>query len=194
MPLPILMFDQDALSPRFGYVFHRRWVQPYESVVGLLWKFARMNLLTGASLVTHLRTEPLDPYEGVGPAEVDVKAVARLLGVTQRSVRTGMDMVASASSTWLRYCPRCMSLGYHSVLHQRERHDRCPIHHLPLLTACSHCGRKSAWWFDAQLLDAPFRCRHCRRYYGLNSGLPRLCVSLTPERRIAVTRAALGVG
>ena len=91
MALPILMFDQDALSPRFGYVFHRRWVQPYESVVGILWKFARMNLLSGATLVTHLRAEPLDPYEGVGPAEVDLKAVARMLGVTQRSVRAGMD-------------------------------------------------------------------------------------------------------
>ena len=90
MALPILMFDQDALSPRFGYVFHRRWVQPYESVVSILWKFARMNLLSGATLVTHLRAEPLDPYEGVGLAEVDLKAVARLLGITQHSVRAGM--------------------------------------------------------------------------------------------------------
>ena len=77
MALPIMMFDQDTLSPRFGYVFHRRWVQPYESVVGLLWKFARMNLLSGATLVTHLRTEPLDPYEGIRPAGVGLK---RLLG------------------------------------------------------------------------------------------------------------------
>jgi hypothetical protein len=41
MSLPILTLEQNALSPRFGYVFHRRWLQPYESVVGILWKFAR---------------------------------------------------------------------------------------------------------------------------------------------------------
>jgi hypothetical protein len=192
MALPILMFDQEALSPRFGYVFQRRWVQPYESLVGILWKFARMNLLSGATLVTHLRTEPLDPYKGVGPAEVDLKAVARMLGVTQRSVRVGMATGALEPGRWLRYCPRCMSLGYHGVIHQRERHARCPIHHLPLLTACGHCGRKSAYWLDAQLLDAPFRCRHCRRYYGSKSGPPRPFTSLSRERRIAVTRAALG--
>ena len=126
MALPILMLDQDALSPRFGYVFHRRWVQPYESVVSILWKFARMNLLSGATLVAHLRAEPLDPYDGVGPAEVDFRAVARLLGITQHSVRAGMKTGASEPSTWLRYCPRCMSLDYHGVVHQRERHDRCP--------------------------------------------------------------------
>jgi len=193
MALPILMFDQGALSPRFGYVFHRRWVQPYESVVSILWKFARMNLLSGATLVTQLRAEPLDPYEGVGPEEVDLKAVARLLGVTQRSVRVGMHPVAKPS-TWLRYCPLCMSLGYHGVVHQEERHARCPIHRLPLLTACRDCGRRSAYWFDAQFLDAPFRCRHCRRYYGSQSGPPRPCTTLSRERRIAVTRAAPGAG
>ena len=166
----------------------------YESLVGILWKFARMNLLSGASLATLLRNEPLDPYKGIGPAEVDFKAVARLLGVTQRSVRVGMDTVALDSSAWLRYCPRCMSLGYHGVAHQRGRHDRCPIHRLPLFTACRHCDRRSAYWFDAQLLDAPFRCRHCRGYYGSVSGLPRRCALLTRERRIAVTRAALGAG
>jgi hypothetical protein len=183
-----------VLSPRFGYVFHRRWVQPYASVVGMLWKFARMNLLSGATLVTHLRDEPLDPYVGVGPAEVNSKAVARLLGIAQRSVRAGLDRFGSEPSTWLRYCPRCMSLGYHGIVHQRGRHERCPIHRRPVLTACRHCGRRSAYWLDAQLLNAPFRCRHCRRYYGSSSGTPRLCNALTRERRIAVTRAAIWVG
>ena len=54
MALPILTFDERVLSPRFGYVFHRRWLQPYESIVGLLWKFARLNRLAGHTVVMHL--------------------------------------------------------------------------------------------------------------------------------------------
>lgn len=195
MTLPILTLDERVLSPRFGYVFHRRWVQPYESVVGMLWKFARMNLLAGQSLVMQLSFDPVDPYDGLGPADIDVPAVARMLGVTQRSVRAGMTAMASDGCRFLRYCPRCMSLGYHSVVHQSEHHDRCPIHRVPLLAACRHCDEASDYRLDAQLLDAPFRCRHCRRHYSSSSAAPPLqCPALTRERRIAVTRAALGLG
>lgn len=193
MSLPILLVDQHALGPRFGYVFDRRWVQPYESVVGMLWKFARVNQLAGPALVAKLRSDPVDPYEGIAPWDIDVPAVARMLGVTQRSVRTGMVMTTLDGCRFLRYCPRCMSLGYHSVVHQRERHDRCPIHRVPLLAVCRHCGQASDYRLDAQLLDARFRCRHCRRYYSSKSAAPPMpCTVLTRERRIAVTRAAVG--
>jgi hypothetical protein len=159
----------------------------------MLWKFARMNLLTGHALVKQLSTDPVDPYDGLGPADLDVVAVARMLGVTQRSVCIGMAVMASNGCRFLRYCPRCMSLGYHSVVHQRERHDRCPIHRVPLLAACRHCGQASAYWLDAQLLDAPFRCRHCWRYYTSTSNAPPLpCTALSQERRTAITRAAMG--
>ena len=192
MSLPILILDQHALNPRFGYVIHRRWLQPYESVVGMLWKFARANRLAGHMLIKQLRSDPVDPYLGLRPADIEVPIVARLLGVTQRSVREGMDTAALDASRFLRYCPSCMSLGYHGVVHQRERYEQCPIHRLPLFATCRHCGEASAYRLDAQLLEAPFRCRHCRRTYGSN--LPPLlwCKALSRERRIAVMRAAIG--
>jgi hypothetical protein len=49
MSLPNLTLDHSALSPRLGYVFHWPWLQPYESVVGILWKFARMTEVRGRS-------------------------------------------------------------------------------------------------------------------------------------------------
>jgi hypothetical protein len=190
MSLPILTLEENALSPRLGYVFHRRWLQPYESVVGILWKFARMNLLPGASLVRQLCGDAVDPYEGMGMQDLDAKVVARLLDVPQRSIRAGLVSKSEGCNS-LRFCPLGMSLGYHGVVHQRERQARCPIHQQPLLVACLHCGRTSDYWLDAELLDAPFRCRHCRPHYGYRaSALP--CVPLTRRRRIAVTRAALG--
>lgn len=59
--LPILTFDERVLSPRFGYVFHRRWLDPYESVVGMLWKFVRMNRLAGHAVVTQICRQHVDP-------------------------------------------------------------------------------------------------------------------------------------
>ena len=190
--LPILTFDERVLSPRFGYVFQRRWLQPYESVVGMLWKFARMNGLPGHTVAAQLSPKDADPYEGFELAEVDVPRVARLLGVTQRSVRAGIGRAQVDCSPHLRFCPKCIGLGYHGRAQQLLRHARCPIHGKPLQAACRRCERPSPYRLDAQLLDAPFKCRHCRAPYALQStpAIPARWALATPERA-AITRASM---
>ena len=37
MTLLILTLEEHALDPRLGYVFQRSWLQPYESLVSMLW-------------------------------------------------------------------------------------------------------------------------------------------------------------
>ena len=190
--LPILLFDERVLSPRFGYVFHRRWLDPFESIVGMLWKFARMNRLPGHAVVAQLSSREIDPYEGIAPRDIDVRGVAGLLGVTQRSVRAGLSCLVSDVSRCVRYCPRCIALGYHGALHQLERYVNCPAHGIAIQAACRHCARASAYWLDAQLLDAPFRCRHCRRYYTASGIAPSTKPpALALSERVAVTRAVL---
>ncbi len=192
--LPILTFDERVLSPRFGYVFHRHWLDPYESVVGMLWKFVRMNRLAGHAVVAQICRHTVDPYEGIEPTDVDVAAVARLLGVTQTCVRGALCSPRSALgySPWFRYCPRCLSRGYHGVTHQLERHFLCPIHKHLMLARCRHCAGQSDYRLDAQLLDAPFRCRHCRRFYtSIASTKFEQRKPMSARNRRAVTRALL---
>ena len=43
-PLPILVFDERRLTPSFGYVFHRKWVDPDESIVSILWKLSLIHI------------------------------------------------------------------------------------------------------------------------------------------------------
>jgi hypothetical protein len=194
--LPILTFDERVLSPRFGYVFHPRWLDPYESVVGMLWKFVRMNRLAGHAVVTQICRQHVDPYEGVDPTstDVDIAAIGRLLGVTQTNVRGALCSPHSTHgySRWFRYCPRCLSRGYHGVSHQLERHFLCPVHGYLLLMQCRHCGARSDYRLDAQLLDAPFRCRGCNQYYtsGVSVNIDRRR-PMTAQDRKAVTRAQL---
>lgn len=191
--LPILTFDERVLSPRFGYVFQRTWLDPYESIVGMLWKFARMNRLAGHAVVSQLSRHPIDPYEGIEPTtrDVDARRVARLLGVAQRTVRTALYTPASDSSPHFRYCVRCLARGYHGVVQQLERNRKCSVHGHRLEEVCRHCGRTSEYRLDAQLLDAPFRCRHCRSLYA--SAAPNLTqrAPLGLKARVALTRAVL---
>ena len=65
--LPILTFDPTRLTPSMGYVFDPKWLDPYESIVGMLWKFARANGVAGHSVVGQLTDDPLDVYAGVAP-------------------------------------------------------------------------------------------------------------------------------
>jgi hypothetical protein len=190
--LPILTFDERVLSPRFGYVFQRRWMQPCESIVGTLWKFVRLNQLPGHSVVKHLCNRTVDPYEGIETFDISIPLVAQLLQITQKSVRAGVGSAGDAASSDLRFCPTCLNQGYHGRPHQLLRLVRCPIHDVPLQTSCRRCGRTSAYRLDAQLLDSPFRCRHCRGFHarsGIGPSPKRF--ALLPKERSAITRSVL---
>ena len=100
--LPIMTFGHGGLSPTLGYVFDRKWGQQYESVLGMLWKFARANALPGHLLAPELSPVPIDPYEGVTATadQLNVRHVARLLGVTQRQIREGMKYLPGLPTCW----------------------------------------------------------------------------------------------
>ena len=193
MTLPILTLDEHVLGPRLEYVFQRKWLQPYESMVGMLWKFAHMNRLPGLLVASQLSGQLIDPYEGIVPADIDVKRVARLLGIPRHIVGESLCHAENDTSKFLRFCPCCVSSAYHSRLFQLERLARCPIHGEALRDVCRHCGRQAPYKLDAVLLDAPFRCKYCRSWYSPLGYAPQAfdrC--LAPKARAAVTRAAIG--
>lgn len=193
--LPILTFDKRKLTPSFGYCFDARWVEPFESIVSVLWKFARMNSLPGHMVATQLCRHPVDPYDGIAPtsADVDVRGLARLLSVKQKVLRVGLGRSGGPRrmNPHLRHCSRCMALGYHGVVHQRLGAMQCPVHGDWLEEACRSCGHASVYRLGAPLLDAPFRCANCRRPYGrsaMGCAGPR---PLPAHMRTAITRACL---
>lgn len=185
--LPILTLDERVLSPRFGYVFRAAWLEPYESIVGMLWKFVHANRLPGAAVVAQIGYGPVDAYEGVEPSrfKVNTRVVARLLGITHRRVLAGFvnPRGGADAGTSFRYCSRCLSAGYHGVVHQSSRHRVCLVHGCPLEQRCRSCQCSSSYRLDAQFLETPYRCRHCRRYFAS-------CVPLPSARRRRLDLAA----
>ena len=193
--LPILTFDAARLAPSMGYVFDPKWIDPYESIVGLLWRLGRANALSGQRLVTLVSKKTVDAYDGVEAMveEVDVRRIARVLGVTQTLVRVGLptrrDLIGMHST--LRWCTRCIARGYHGVVHQSARAFRCPLHGGMLEERCRGCGESSTFRLDVRLLDSPYRCGHCRRSYASqvwNGSRPR---RFDKTQRQAITRAFL---
>lgn len=164
--LPILTLDERVLSPRFGYVFQARWLEPYESVLGMLWKFVRANRLSGAAVVSQIGAAPTDPYEGLEPiaTQVDCRVVARLLRIRLTTVAAGLLRSLQDRRTTFKYCARCLSSGYHGIIHQADGRRFCPMHRCAIHEGCRHCRQAFAFRLDAGLLDAPFRCPGCRCY------------------------------
>lgn len=169
--LPILTFDERSLSPAYGYVFDPKWVDPHESIVSILWKFARMNALPGHVVAAQVALDCVDPYEGVEPTReaVDARRLRRILRLPMKFLRGGLipPYLRKITSPYFRYCTACLGCGYHATLYQLETLARCPIHRrVWLKVKCRHCGEPSPYRLDARLLDAPFRCANCRRPYG----------------------------
>lgn len=193
--LPIMTFDERSFAPAFGYVFNRKWLDPHESIISILWKFARMNALPGHLIIAQLAKSSVDSYEGVAAsrAEVDMRRLRSALGVHLKIVRGALipDWLRDRSSPHFRYCAKCLRRGYHGVVHQLNGVAECPIHCEALQVACPSCGRSTPYVLNVQLLDAPFRCSDCRAYFGLSGPQFLKRSPLKLWQRVAVTRLKL---
>ena len=167
--LPILTFDEGRLSPSHSYFFDHRWLAPQETIVSIAWKFARMNALPGHTVARQFARYHVDPYEGIAATtvEVAVSVLAKAFAIPRPALRDGLDRVDGSRPmhTRLRFCTKCMKLGYHGVMHQRAGATCCPCHGAALEEHCRGCGKSAEYRLSARVLNAPFRCSNCRRPY-----------------------------
>jgi hypothetical protein len=193
---PILTFEECKLSPSLGYLFKRQWLDPLESVVCILWKFARMNRLPGHQVVANVARRQIDPYEGCAAtaAELDIRLTAASLGLAQKTIRFALQRpeLRRAWCSELRFCPRCMSRGYHSVVHQFGGVSHYPVHGCCLQTRCRSCGTSSEYLIKASVLDAPFKCPDCQRHYGNDASSFVNRIPMQARDRSAIVRAFIG--
>jgi ribosomal protein L37AE/L43A len=190
LSFPILTLDERKLTPALGYVFNRKWLDPCESLVSILWKFERANGAPG-HLVARLARPDIDPYEGVVPelGEVDINRLRENLPVPVAMLQVALLQPSQRRRycNVFRHCRRCMAHGYHSVLHQMESIRACPAHHRALETECRRCGYEAPYRISVQLLESPYRCASCRASYGGQGWMPDKPL-MKAEYRKAFTR------
>ena len=164
--LPILVLDQQVLKPQLGFWFDRKWIDPCESLVTILWKFARANRVPGHVLARIVCGNEIDPYAGVVPQWDTVvwRWLCRDHRIPYKALRE--SLVGKARAYALRpdlsYCLPCLRRGYHATIFQLSRVTRCPIHGRRLTEACPACGHRIPLRLNALLLDNPYVCPGCR--------------------------------
>ncbi|WP_322094022.1 TniQ family protein [Paraburkholderia bannensis] len=188
---PILTVDERKLTPALGYVFNRKWLDPCESLVSILWKFEKANGLPG-HVVARLLGPDVDPYDGVVPqlGAVDIDRLHESLRVPAEALRTALlpAIPRRRYSSVFRFCRRCVGHGYHSVLHQMESNSLCPAHGRVLDSACETCGYEAPYRVNVRILEAPFHCAYCGASYGGQGWTPGRAPWMTAEHRKAFTR------
>ncbi len=71
---------------------------------------------------------------------------------TGRCLTKNLKLLDTIAYTDLRFCPRCLASGFHSVLMQFPLFARCPIHRLTLVDHCNTCGCAIEYaWPDSAL-------------------------------------------
>lgn len=59
-------------------------------------------------------------------------------------IKAEADLEAGVADIWrsqvLRRCPQCIALGVHLWIHQHTAVACCPVHLVPLISACPRCG------------------------------------------------------
>ena len=192
---PILTFNERILAPTLGYVFDKHWLDPHESIVSMLWKFARLNALPGHLLAAQATPDWADPYEGVAAYRetLNFRRLRQALCLPLKTLRMSVlpESRRRIASPYLRFCRRCLTRSYHSLIHQLEPLQHCPVHGSWLEVECCHCAHATPYMLNARLLDAPFRCSNCRQYL---AGYPQPRSLFTPfpmKHRGSLMRARL---
>ena len=168
------------------------WAWPYESAFGLLQKFSWVNCLSVPRLSKLIFGA--DPARHGGSSELLVGGWIRrnrlrvpesfpiLEGFLSHNSRTWSRYLGTERA--IRFCPSCLSVGFHSIFHQIDGLTHCPVHKERLTDQCMHCNEASGPLVTQRtVLKRPFECIHCGG--GLNSTFdPTLWLATTEQHAV----------
>jgi hypothetical protein len=152
-----------------------QWNLHGDSLAGVLFRFAYANVLSPKDIKRLISNSAVVPsiglplYEG-GQGRSDWQKFFQIIGFTKSEHRKTMLGDWLEALRWspiysdrLRYCPDCLSNGYHARYFQISALANCPIHRRPLLEHCAFCKRESPYYgLCLELLSWPYGCPHCK--------------------------------
>lgn len=154
------------------------WRRPLESLWCLLYKVRHLNAATGTDIRdifkrrTHYELPQRRPYlrrDLNSFIEVDEDKICELLSLDRSDLIQStaisyirQEEIPLLTSNQLRYCPDCISVGFHAAIHQLLFISHCPIHLTPLVTRCRDCGTISPRHTLSSLTYRPdSKCNRC---------------------------------
>jgi hypothetical protein len=169
----------DAPLLRHGAVcWQPNEIQPYESIWSIIHKFCLWNMAsTGNVFQLFAVSSPTDPLIRKvlspqanlhNPRWLDRAKIQGLLNLSNDSLANAFlerysvvrheQAQTRRDRPCLRYCPSCITLGYHSPIHLLPFVTHCPIHFEPLLRSCPSCSKPIPYSIPDQTIGPPYTC------------------------------------
>jgi len=166
-----------------GYCWLPEYVYPYESLRSLLSKFILLNHISVSDVQNEFSSPCTGRFKRSSPLRNNKKLISlevfnrclspdlliNGIGVNPDQVKYSTIepyAIADYCKDFFRYCPTCLSVGFHSPFHQLNIFQRCPIHGDKLLVSCVSCGQLLFFVLTAQ--DQPYGCSNCGHKFNNN--------------------------
>lgn len=174
------MILQDAPrsdSNGIGYTWDESWILPYESILSLMYKFSVLNQISLFDCKTLFKSEStMDGSVTELGCRLSSKKLTRIIGLgtaLDRNLVHGIVHPADRSwllSPYLRSCPICSALGFHSIFHQVMPISKCPIHQENLtVTKCKACGSHGVYdsmrTAAGKYIGSTYACAKCGKKF-----------------------------
>lgn len=159
-----------------AYTWNNKWIWKYESVWCSLEKFKYSNELTSKDLRLILNisresvyTTPIYKSLYFSKHIVDKTSISNLLDIDvfkilENDSNLFFDKLCNNLNlekyiiSKLRYCPKCIKIGYHSIFHQLNFFDDCVFHNIKLKSKCPNCKVENPYLVKFSKATHAFSC------------------------------------
>lgn len=191
-------------APETAWCWRDDWVTGWDSIYGLLSKFAKLNSIDASALVNlFLRSNTGKKVALIRNPEIDLRnsdfldrqLIASILRLAPEYVARAFtaDVFPSGHrkiAAFLRWCPECLDNGFHAAVHQIDFLGTCPVHGKRMQTKCPKCHAQQPYQLNKASFKKPFACCKCGYIF---SGLvyepatKSLCLDASQVSRLADT-------
>ncbi|CAM3172240.1 hypothetical protein [Sporolactobacillus spathodeae] len=156
------------------------WIQPYESIWGILEKFRYANKLETIEVIRFFANKDLRKKRNINPTVksyrnlisfscFDGEKTKKVLGLDlceyydkmiNQLLQPILNPIAHREKYFrenLTFCPICIETGYHSFFHQIKLFDKCVFHGVSLENTCRQCHAKTR--YELSQSNDPFCCK-----------------------------------
>lgn len=173
-----------------GAIWRKEWIRPYESAWSVFEKFSYANIINKSLILRTFGTEEvlsiknnhlgnhvrdlltlngLDELKVTNQFQLNVHSLTR--GVIQNLLLPLGNTARKEEwfSLHIRWCPKCILNGYHSLMHQFTLFEICPFHNEPLKDACPACRQKTPYILSDTYMSSAFTCKCGYQYADLST-------------------------
>ncbi len=159
------------------FAWNNDWIVPFESPWGIFEKFKYANRIKSQDIFNLFGTQHLKKLKSTTKNK-SARNLITLEGLDNTSIIKILNFQLKRHNEYiiskltnvlpgnqsiyfhkhLRFCPKCIKQGYHSIYHQFKLMHLCPFHMVPLTSECPKCKMAFRYEITDSFTLEPFRC------------------------------------